>query len=851
MKPFPKPFFARLAEALSRPWLAWAWLAVVLACAAGVSASVLRGYSFDTSVLALLPASGKAGENAIDEKLRHRADEQLAALASQRMIFLVSAPDRQQSLATAQSFAQILRDSDLFAEVTSALGRSQVEGFQQAFFPYRYQLLGDEARASLTDHAPEASHPLLQQALARLYSPMASAVGATLLEDPLQLFFEWQLQAAPNTPFAPENGWLSREHGGRSYRLLAVTLSGNPYELSYQAQVTSLLSAAKAGLPPDVEVLSSGLLLHAAYGAEQARSEISTIGLGSMLGISLLLLWCFRRLRSLLLAFLPIACGWLFALAICMLAFPSLHLITLAFGASLIGVAVDYSLHFLCTRELCTRELRTRELYTSEGSEGGVGSAASTSVQNRSTLVHLMPGMLLGLLSSALAYAAQGAAPFPGLRQMALFSVAGLAGAWLTVILWLPHLHRPGQQASATTPLQHLASTLLKCLKTWPNVARPPVAITVALLVVAALWQVSTLQFDDDIRRLQTSPAALLAEDAAVQRLTTAVSPGQYFLVSGHDEEALLQTEAKLGSALKELVAKGALADFQAVSRWVPSLSRQRADHELNAEFVYAGDGLASELAKALGSPQLSVQMRERFAAQPFLPFGVQDWLATAVGRQQSFLWLGEADGSVHSLVLLSGIRDRAVLSELAGLAEAQRSQFANIQFVDKVGEITEVLTVHREQLVMWIAAAYLLVFVVLALRYRWAAWRILAAPAIASLICLAILSAGGFTITIFNLLALLLVLGIGLDAGIFLQESGRGSSAASAYTWAAVTLAACTTLLAFGLLALSETPVLNQFGLTVLFGIVGVWILAPGFVQEGFLQQGFYQQGTVERSQA
>jgi predicted exporter len=814
--------FTRFADLLSRPWAALLWLAAVLLCASWIAISLSRGYQFDTSVLALLPKAEhrdpeQAGAlAALNEALLARADQQLASLASGRMLFLVSAAERQQGLAAAKIFAETLRDSGLFAELTATLGQSQVENAERTFFPYRYQLMTSAARAALTEHPIDQNHPLLQQALARLYSPMASAVAPMLVDDPLQLFFAWQLDAAPRTSFAPEGGWLTRNHEGHSYRLLAVTLAGDPYELDYQQRVAEVLADAESRSGPDSEVLSSGLLLHAAYGAGQARQEISTIGLGSLLGIALLLLWCFRRPRYLALAFLPIVCGWLFALAICMLVFPALHLITLAFGASLIGVAVDYSLHFICANQsVCARE----------GFNAHEGGGSSGLDQSRRVLRLIMPGMLLGLISSALAYAAQGVAPFPGLRQMAVFSVSGLLGAWLTVMLWLPYLSASASADSAqTAPLHRFATRLSRLLAAWPNVSARPVAAALVMLLAAAAWQLGQLQFADDIRRLQTSPAALLEEDAQVQRLTGAASPGQYFVISADDQEQLLQAEEKLAGSLEDLLAAGALADYQAISRWVPSAVVQTRNRELNREVVYAQHGLAGRLAETLGSPQLTAQMQTRFLAQSGTPLTVEEWLASDLGRQQGFLWLGEEDERVHSLVLLSGIRDSAALMDLARLAERDQ----RIQFVDKVAGITDVLKVNREQLMRWIAAAYLIVFLVLALRYRRAAWRILAAPAIASLLCLATLSAGGFTITIFNLLALLLVLGIGLDAGIFLQESGR-----SPYTWAAVTLAACTTLLAFGLLALSETPVLHQFGLTVLLGIVGVWVLAPCFIRK------------------
>src|SRR5690606_20814769 len=117
---------------------------------------------------------------------------------------------------------------------------------------------------------------------------------------------------------------------------------------------------------------------------------------------------------DLALVFIPIGAGWLVALASSMLVFDKLHMVTMAFGASLIGVATDYSLHYLC----------------------GVHEVHAGA--KRSVLRRILPAISLGVAASLLAYAAQGMAPFPGLRQMAFFSVMGLLGAWLTVVLLFP-----------------------------------------------------------------------------------------------------------------------------------------------------------------------------------------------------------------------------------------------------------------------------------------------------------------------------------------------------------------------------------------------------------------------------
>ena len=113
-----------------------------------------------------------------------------------------------------------------------------------------------------------------------------------------------------------------------------------------------------------------------------------------------------------------------------------------------------------------------------------------------------------------------------------------------------------------------------------------------------------------------------------------------------------------------------------------------------------------------------------------------------------------------------------------------------------------------------------------LSLRYGRRAWRVMMAPALASIIVLAILTLCGIAVSIFHSLALLLVLGIGLDASIFLHDSQKSPSA-----WLAVSLSSLTTLLAFGLLALSSTPILQFFGITVLLGIICLFVLAPCFV--------------------
>src|SRR5690606_38115642 len=143
--------------------------------------------------------------------------------------------------------------------------------------------------------------------------------------------------------------------------------------------------------------------------ASQARHEISTVGVGSTAGIVALLLFVFRRPRPLLLSLLALMTGTATAVLACLLVFGRIHLVALIFGASLVGVAIDYTLHWLGNRF-----------------RGGAIQPLAEAV--------LLRALGVALLTSVLGFGLLTLAPFPGLRQIALFFAAGLSGAWLTVM---------------------------------------------------------------------------------------------------------------------------------------------------------------------------------------------------------------------------------------------------------------------------------------------------------------------------------------------------------------------------------------------------------------------------------
>ena len=86
--------------------------------------------------------------------------------------------------------------------------------------------------------------------------------------------------------------------------------------------------------------------------------------------------------------------------------------------------------------------------------------------------------------------------------------------------------------------------------------------------------------------------------------------------------------------------------------------------------------------------------------------------------------------------------------------------------------------------------------------------------------------------LSLFDLMALTLVAGLGLDYALFYSKNHqRGNEAdlekAQGATARAVLLCALSSLLVFGILACSSVPLLQGIGTTVACGVVAAYLLA------------------------
>ena len=749
-----------------RRGLALFWLVVMLAASLYLGARLLNGLGWRTDLMALLPRDQQ-------DIGRQQAEDAVSRALSQRLILLVGHVNGQTAREAAAELSTRLTKSGLASVETLVPGSEAIRRLATLYAPYRRGLLSESDRDALIHHNGAA---VAARAMSQVFGFVGVADARLLQADPFLLlpgFF-----AALPVPFArlqPVDGVPMVHDGDTEWALVSARLSADPYALDVQKQLETALDldglrAATSGL----QVKRLGAVFFAGAGAHQAVDESSRIGLASALGTVLLVLLAYRAASPLWLSLLVIGVGIVAGLVTSLLVFGELHVATLLFGVSLIGVAVDYSLQY-CT-EIFAADLPPAQ-----------------------RLARVRMGIALGTTTTVIGYLTLLLAPFPGLHQIATFSAAGLVAAWLTVMLWLPALDRSTRPRHG----QAILSLAARGLGLWRPLGRRRIGVVVAL-ILAGLG-LGQIRMQDDVRRMQSLSAPLVADQQEIRRLIGGMGDGPFLLVRAADDEAALTLEESLAPRLAKLRADGALANWLAPSRYVPSAARQRENRALvQAEL---DPMLAAHRDKlGLAGDASSVDDTVGELALP---------AALAAGAPLGAMLVSPG---VHVVVLDGIAQPQAVAQAVAGLE--------GVAFVDPAGQFSGLLGKYRVRALGLLALSAVLMAPMLAWRYGVrGSLRVMLPPALAVLLAPALRALGGGDFSFFDAMALVLVLSIGVDYAIFFAET---SPERAPVTMLAVALAAGTALLSFGLLAMSEVAAVRSFGGTMALGILLAFLFAP-----------------------
>lgn len=718
-----------------------------------------------TDITAFLPGPATPAQKQVAEQLRD-------GVASRVALIGIEADDDATAAALSKSLAKQLAADPGFSWVTNG-EPTQLAAERDKLFAARYLLSPRVDAARFTEEglrqAAGELEALLRSSAAPLVKPFAARDPTGELIATLT-----QLSSAP-PPTTRHDVWF--DAAGRTAILLATTHAPG-FDVDAQADAKRAIESAFTRAQRELNAAGARLLLtgpgmFAVESRAAIQSDAEHLAILASVLIAALLYVAVRSVRLLFAAALPVGLGTLAGLAAVAATYGTIHGITLGFGMTLIGEAVDYAIYVQVQRR---------------------GNAADR---------HLWRALWLAVLTSGAGFVAMMLSGFQGLVQLGLLSIVGLAVAALVARTLLPGVLRP-LDASALSRLGwvrwfHRAGTRWR----WPVVG---LALAAAALLIhrgESLW-------NDELAAISPLAHGAGERDAHLRGALGLPDLRYVIAVTGHDlDDALANAEA-LHPALIDLVQKKAISGFSSPAHLVPS----RATQQARRAALPAADALRARMAAAFADTALRAAAFEPFVAEAQAarngpPITPQHYAGTGLGQRLAGQ-LRITDAEATAYVTVTGVTDRAAL---AGVGVGRAS------LLDLKADVETLIAEYRGKAALAAAGGALAIMLLLAVQLRdlRVTLRIAAALACAVVITAATVVLVAGKLTLFHLVALLLVVGIGSNYALFfgLPRERTDDIAVPA----SVVLCMASTLIAFALLATSNTPVLHMIGLTAAIG--------------------------------
>jgi len=744
--------------------------------------------NINTNLFALLPT--QTSENNSQDTIPHQTIDRHSEKLSRKVIFLVTADDDGQAIKNTNELVVQLKDSKVFADIQYQIEESELRAMYSSFHDYQFNLLSESDRKGLGE-SPEQW--LGNKLVAQLVSPIAGVNSDSLLADPFSLYRDFLTGLPVGNRLAEiKDGYTFFHTNGQSHILVTTELSDSAFAQGIQDKFSRLMDTLNSSSTLNEHVAIFGVIRYAIENTLLAKQEMSTIGVGSLMGIILIFFFVFRRFLLLGYILLPVAIGVLSAFSMSMLLFGEIHLISLVFGASLIGVSIDYTLHYCCSN-----------------------SNLSDAKNGRDALNEVRSALTIGLVTSSLGYLMLSVADFPALRQMAALAVAGLTGAYFTVIFWMPSL--------VNKPLI-VQANVVSWISSTSNWLQQQKAFPLWLVLLAIVISYGTNYFiknsQDAVNILRAHTPELDNIDTRLQTILGEFPNSQFFLVRARAPGQVMENERKLLSQLQEIGSEK--ERVYALSTWLPDAKTQQSNYQLLKQSLMDNKKLDTVIADAGLTVDIITSYRATLASSKYNPIDIETFVASPLGKLHRHLWLGNIDDYYYSIINLYGYKNLPALNAIADSSP-------DYNFIDRSANISHLLEKYRIIIEKMFPLVLLAIFLLLSWRFGLKdSFRVVSAPLLSALLSFLFINLFVGEYNLFSIFGLIITIAISIDYAVFIKESSGDNKS----TYLAISLASLTTILALGLLSLSHTPALSAFGLSLLLGVLFSFILTPLIVR-------------------
>lgn len=633
---------------------------------------------------------------------------------------------------------------------------------------------------------------LIETVSQKLYSPLSPFYGEFLVADPLLLLPEAVLNIKFNNEAKIKNGFLLKQHNDN--RVAFTVLAKLPTDgLNIHAQTElvnqlNLVATSAMSQFPNTKIRWSGMIAFAQSSAMRMESDIKLVStLGAIFTVCLLFA-AFRSLNAVLFSIASIFSGVLIGTYFVVLVQGNIHLLTIGFGSSLIGACIDYSLHFFA------------EFFYS--TDAGQKSDA------RATRKKVIVPIALGTITSILAFAALLFSDFAGLQELSLFSIGSLFATCTTVLLCIPLLLNTG---TTHKPPKFIVSLIDK-ISEITHLGRRNRAFLLIAFLILLLPGVFKVQINDDIRTIQAPSTQLIETEQWIAEASGLHRPSSYLFVVAPTKSEVLEYAYTANASLSTAVSDQLLDSFENIYGLIAPPKAQEQNAILYHRYLRKHAEAITKGLLDLGYEQSLIDgifnhenvTREVSELLNVLPLET----GANIYQDRQNYWVA---------IALHGVRDHLQLRQ-------RISSYKQLQYYQAADEISKQFRAYRTQSTLLVIVAYTLIFLLLLRRYGLKKGFLACIPLLGSIfIVIATLGYLQQPVSFFSIIAMIIVIGLGVDFYIFLLEDTQQSIVVKT----SVILSAFSTIITFALLAMSDTAVLKTIGFVISIGVSSAMLLA------------------------
>ena len=652
-----------------------------------------------------------------------------------------------------------------FENVAVNLYSKNYDDILETIIKYKYQLISKEIREVLLNN--QASR-VAEEGIANFYSPFFIPIVDNIEDDPFFVLNSKLIELLQNNNnIETRDGISFINYEGKFNVLLKMDIDKKIDSMIFFDRLTELLR--KMENDEEIKIYISGVPIHAYYSQKSAQKEITIISAVSLIFICLIFLFIFKSVKPYIISMISIAVSSATSFFLLSILLDSIHIFTFVFGTSLIGVSLDYSIHFIT------------EWYNEK--------------DKKEVLRKILPSMSLSFMTTIASYFALSLTSLSLLKQTALFSIFGLASSFLTVIIIYPIIFKNDNRFLRENILNK-TKNILSGYVDFLNIKF--VLFLTIFVILISIINIPKLKVNFSSNQLYNPPDFLTYNETEIYKRLNSSLSRNIIISRGNSLNEALENEETL---------ENYFTNYRALSKIFYSKSRQIENIKLVEDNLMP---LLKKQTEDLGfDNEIYDKIKSEFESVKNEFLNIEDLI--------------ESMDELKKLIVKNN--GKYFIISTTDETETKIIENENIKIFNINFEINEALDKTARTAIKTALIAYIIIFffMIIFLSKKHAI-AIMIIQIISILVNLSVHSIFNFSVNIFSVFALILSIGISIDYCIFFSKS----KAKKEVTFLSIFLAMITTALSFGTLSFSGFIPVKSFGLFLFIGILVTFLLSP-----------------------